>query len=344
MTDLTLTALLSFSVATLGLMFAFSNGFRDSSTIVATIVSTRALSPAVAFITCSLAQLSGALFFGSAVASTIGKGIFGAVLGNSRVDMLLTLTAALSAAFVWGVVSWWRAWPTSNNQALFAGLVGASYATWGLEYLNRAVLFKVVLVLVTSPLLGFLASMLLTRLARFAGEWLTPRVKPFFRFLHVGSCVMLSFGHGSNDGQIIMGVLILAFGWTHVWAAENAVAIPPHVRALVAVALGGGVLLGGKRILKRLGMSFYRIRPHQGVCADLASAGTIMLCTLAGFPASTTQVITGSIVGAGAAKTVSAVRWNVAREIALSWIITLPAVAVLSAVLSRVLHKLAEVL
>lgn len=330
----------SYIIVGLGLLFAFSNGFRDSSTIVATVVSTRALSPGAAFLLCSVAQMAGALFFGSAVAATIGKGIFGPVLQESARDISITLGSALIATLLWGGLSWWQAWPTSSNQALFAGLVGASYALWGPGQFDNRVILRVFLVLVISPSLGFLVSMGITRLARFLGEWMTPQVVPFIRALHVGACTLLSFGHGSNDGQIIMGVLILAFGWTQVWT--NSAPIPPLVRILVALALGGGVLLGGKRILKKLGMSFYRIRPPQGFSADVSSAGTILLCTLFGFPASTTQVITGSIVGAGSARNIRAVRWHVAQEIGLSWLVTLPAVALASAGLSYLIRFLLE--
>ena len=323
----------SLCVVALGLMFAFSNGFRDSSTIVATVVSTRALSPPVAFSLCALAQFLGALLFGSAVATTIGKLLFGGSLARTHIDILLTLSAALVATLLWGVLSWWRAWPTSNNQALFAGLLGSSYASWGAGHLKTPLVLTVLLALILSPLLGFIASALLTRLARFVGEWVTPRALPMTRVFHVFFCLLLSFGHGSNDGQAIMGILVLAMGLAGLWVPEavGAGAIPPFVRLMVATALGCGVLLGGQRILKRLGMSFYRIRPPQGMCADMASAGTIFLCTLTGLPASTTQVITGSIVGAGAARSVRAVRWHIAEEIAFSWILTIPAVALLSA-------------
>jgi len=314
-------------VTGLALLFAFSNGFRDSSSIVATVVSTRALSARKAFFFCAIFEFMGAFLIGSAVLMTIGKGLFSFPVETNSGEILILVGSGLLAAIFWGGVSWWRAWPTSNNQALLGGLLGASLSLWGWESLNAATLIRVLLVLVLSPVIGFTVSTGITFLIRFAGEWMTPKVKPIMQRFHIGACLMVSCAHGSNDGQIVMGLIFLLFGLFQAGPDNlklGSYDLSVVIRFVVALSLASGVLLGGKRILKKMGMKFYRIRPSQGLGAQLASAGTILACTVTGFPASTMQVITGSVVGAGVAKNPKAVRWHVAEEIVFSWMITLP--------------------
>lgn len=306
-------------------IFAFSNGFRDSSTIVATVVSTRALAPSTAFMVCAFFEVIGALFIGSAVVVTIGKNLFAPQFVPPAGETFMVLASALGAAILWGGVSWWRAWPTSNNQAITAALIGASVAAWGVESFNHGTLVLVLVVLVTSPLIGFLVSTVVTWLIRLAGEWMTPRVAPHIKRLQIAASCFLSCAHGSNDGQMAMGVLVLGLGFS-----GGSFEVPFVVRLIVALSIAGGVLMGGQRILKKLGMQFYHIKPTQGLGAQVTSASTILTCALTGFPASTMQVTTGSIVGAGVARNPKAVRWQVVRDIALSWIITIPTVALIS--------------
>jgi len=200
-------------VAALAIIFAFSNGFRDSSSIVATVVSTRALSPEKAFSLCALFEFLGAVFIGSAIIGTIGNGVIsGQAVMASKFDVLMVLCTAIGAAIVWGILSWWWAIPTSNNQALFAGLVGSSAAVWGFDQLNSVTILLVISVLVFSPLIGFLVSTLVTSFIRWAGEWMTPQVKYIVEKLHIFSCLLVSGAHGSNDGQMISGVLVMGFG------------------------------------------------------------------------------------------------------------------------------------
>lgn len=308
----------------LGMIFAFSDGYRDSSTIVATVVSTRALTPNVAFSLCALFEFCGALFIGSAVASTIGRGIFAQELQAAPSDVLLVLTAALIAAIAWGILSWWRAWPTSNSHAIMAGLAGAGWARWGASHIQNKLIMLVVVILIASPIIGFIFSICITGLLRWVGSWFTVRIKPVVEGFHVFSCLSVACAHGSNDGQLAMGVLLPAMGLVPIQG------VPISLRLMVAAALSFGVLLGGRRILKKLGMKFYRIRDAQGLGAQFTSAATILACGVTGFPASTTQVIAGSIVGAGVAKNPRMVRWPVVKEIMMSWLITFPAVAALS--------------
>jgi PiT family inorganic phosphate transporter len=321
-------------IGCVALVFSFSNGFRDSSTVVATVVSTRALSPNWAFALCGVAECAGALLLGSAVAMRVSHDMLSSSTTLSGSVLLTVLGAALAAAVIWGAVGWWRAWPVSNNQALFAGLLGASTVAYWPHPIHFGTFARVFSVLVVSPIIGFVASVFLTRALRFTGGWMTPRAKWLVDRLHVAFCLVVSCAQGANDSQLAMGVLILSAAAVKGLPLEALDAgVPLSIRIAAALSLSLGVLMGGRRILKQLGMRFYRIRPTQGLGAQMSSAAVIMTCAISGFPASTTQVITGSILGAGVAKNVRSIRWTVAEEIVLSWFITIPVVALLAAVL-----------
>lgn len=315
----------------LGLIFVFSNGFRDSSTIIATVVSTRVLSPNFAFFLCAVFEFLGAFFIGSAVSGTIRGSFLGETLNGGAKDIVVVVETGLIAAIGWGAICWWKAWPASNNQALMAGLFGSSVAAWGLGHFHDGSIFVVFLVLVSSPIIGFLVSAVLNSLLRKAGEWMTPKVKPLAEGFHVLACLTVSGAHGSNDSQLVMGVLGALFAALHVFV------LPVSFPLLLAFTISMGVLMGGRRILKKLGMKFFRIRDTDGLGAQMSSAATILACNLSGFPASTTQVVSGSIVGAGFAKNPRAVRWHIVQEIVLSWIVTLPVVGTIAYVLCKVL-------
>lgn len=321
----------------LALAFGFSNGFRDSSTIVATVVSTGSLSPTAAFALCGVFEFLGALFVGHAIAATMMSAISGPAGLPPPAQLSMILTAALAAALAWGTFSWWRAWPTSNGQALVGGLVGAGWIVREGAAPLDPTLGIVFAVLVASPMLGFAISSAVTRALRHAGEWMTPRVRPHARAAHVLGCLAVSTAHGSNDGQMIVALVALAMaGTADVTPGE---AVPLALRLSVAAALTAGVLFGGRRILRKLGMKFYRIRDVQGVGAQISAAGTILACGALGFPASTTQVMSGSIVGAGVAKNPRSVRWLLVREIVLSWVVTLPVTAVLAGLVAKILMR-----
>jgi PiT family inorganic phosphate transporter len=322
----------------LGLVFIFSNGFRDSSTIVATVVSTRVLSPTFAFLLCALFEFFGSFFIGSSVAATVRGTVLGPSFSAGQADLVLVLECSLIAAIGWGILSWWRAWPTSNNQALIAGLVGSSVATWGVGHFRNGIVFIVLGILVSSPLIGFGISTVMNSLLRKAGEWMTPKMKPVAEGFHVLACLIVSSAHGSNDSQLVLGVLGAMLATLHFFslpAAGASLVLPVGFQLIVAMTISCGVLLGGRRILKKLGMKFFRLRDTEGLGAQLSSAATILACNLTGFPASTTQVISGSIVGAGVAKNPRAVRWHIVREIVLSWVVTLPSVAAISFVMCK---------
>ncbi|MCG3205233.1 MAG: hypothetical protein KCHDKBKB_01952 [Elusimicrobia bacterium] len=314
-----------FALVFLGLAFSFSNGFRDSSSIVATIVSTRTLTPNTAFVLSAFFEFGGALFLGSAVASTIGSRVTASSWQPAPHEILLTSVIALCAAGMWGLISYWRAWPTSNGHALLGGLTGAGWAAWGTEHIHNKTVLSIGAVLILSPLIGFFISYLLTHSLKWLGGWFSIRVKPVTDILHVFSCLFVSCAHGSNDGQLVMGVLLPV-----LVGGASFTTVPFSIRFMVASALGFGVLLGGQRILRKLGMKFYRIQNIQGVSAEFSAAGTVLACGLTGFPASTTQVIAGSIMGSAVAENVRRARWTIAQEMVLSWVVTFPAVGMMA--------------
>jgi PiT family inorganic phosphate transporter len=311
------------------LAYGFSNSFRDASTIVASVVSTRALAPLSAFGLCAVFEFLGAWLFGSRIAGTISSLVTeGKALAPH--DVILVLTAAIAASFVWSIVSWVRGWPMSSSQALIGSLTGAGCAAWGPERLFAPKLLAVFVVLVVTPTLGFLLSAALTSGLRQLGFWMTTAARPVVQSLHVLGCLMVSAAHGSNNGQIIVGFLAVAAATM----GSHAAAKPSSMHAfVVAVVIAVGVLLGGRRLLHKLAMKFYRIRDMQGLGAQSAASLAMAACLMTGFPASPTHLISGSIVGAGVAKSVRSVRWTIVAEIVLSWIVTIPVNAAFAAFL-----------
>jgi inorganic phosphate transporter, PiT family len=313
----------------LALLYAFCNGFRDSATVAATVVSTRTLTPPVAFALCAVAEFLGAFLLGAAIASTISKTV---LVGTTFVaaDITRMLCIGLGVAWVWGMLCWWRGWPTSNGHALLAGLIGAALSIWGPSHVRTEKISAVFLVLIASPLLGFCIAAVVTMTLRWIGERLSMRARTWVNGWHVASCLGVAAAHGSNDGQLILGVLLpllTVTGGTTLSA-----------RLLVAVALAAGVLIGGHRILKKMSLKFYRIRDPQGLSAELTSAGTIFACGIFGFPASTTQVVAGSIIGAGVAQNRRQVKWDFAQEMVLAWVVTFPVVCLVAFLIGEMMR------
>jgi PiT family inorganic phosphate transporter len=320
------------SVVALTALFSFTNGFKDASAIVATVVSTRVLSPEVALALVAVFEFLGASLLGTAVARTVG----GRVIHWAALPVgprgLVVVAGALFGALSWNAVSWYRALPTSSGQALLGGLLGAGWAGWGAQSIAWNTASLILLSLILTPALGFCASAALTRLLNFASAGLSPRWNEFYKWLQIPSCVAMSLAYGTNDAQGAMGVITLGLfvGGAHV-PAGGLFQVPQWVVTLCAFSISLGVLVGGSRILKTLGMKLYRISPLQGFSAQASSGGAIFLAALAGFPASTTQAITSSILGAGASLRPKSVRWELAQEVVLAWLVTVPVAALLGA-------------
>jgi PiT family inorganic phosphate transporter len=310
------------------LAFDFLNGLHDAANSIATIVSTRVLPPRWAVGWAAFFNFIAFLFFGLHVAKTIGSGIISPALVSDQL-----IFGALMGAIAWNVITWWAGIPSSSSHALIGGLVGAGVAKAGTGAILWHGLSKTVLAIVGSPALGFALALVLV----LAVSWIFVRATPFavdstFRRLQFVSASLFSLGHGGNDAQKTMGII------TALLFAHGELQGDFHVPFWVVISCNGamalGTLLGGWRIVRTMGSGITRLSPFQGVCAETAGSITLFLATGLGIPVSTTHTITGAIVGVGAARRTSAVRWNVAQRIVIAWVITMPAAGLIGALFS----------
>jgi PiT family inorganic phosphate transporter len=307
------------------LIFDFLNGLHDAANSIATIVSTRVLSAKWAVMWAAFFNFIAFLFFGLHVAKMVGSGIILPEIISDRV-----IFAALMGAICWNLVTWWAGIPSSSSHALIGGLVGAGIAKVGLGAVQWAGLAKTAAGIVVSPALGFALALLLVLLV----SWLFLRATPFFadrvfRKLQFVSASLYSLGHGGNDAQKTMGI-IAALLYAH-GATDAPGHIPLWVVLSCQTAMALGTLFGGWRIVHTMGSKITRLSPMQGFCAETGGAITLFLATHLGVPVSTTHTITGAIIGVGASRRVSAVRWGVAKDIVTAWVVTLPAAALTAA-------------
>ncbi len=308
------------------LLFDFLNGLHDAANSIATIVSTRVLKPQYAVAWAAFFNFIAFLFFGLHVAKTVGSGIVAPALIDDFV-----ILGALAGAIAWNVITWLAGIPSSSSHALIGGIVGAGVAKGGLNAVVWSGLTKTVLAIVLSPLSGFLLAMLLALGVAWSFVKSTPGfADSTFRKLQFVSASLYSLGHGGNDAQKTMGIiaaLLLSHG---VGGAEFNV--PYWVVLSCQIAMALGTLFGGWRIVHTMGSKITRLSPMQGFCAETAGAITLFGATALGVPVSTTHTITGAIVGVGASRRVSAVRWNIAKGIVTAWIITMPMSALIAAI------------
>jgi PiT family inorganic phosphate transporter len=314
--------LLIFIIA-IALIFDFLNGLHDSSNIVATMIASRALSPQRALSITAIAEFSGPFLFGVAVAKTIGSEVIDPAAISS-----LVIIAALSSAIVWNLLTWYFGWPSSTSHALIGGLVGAVAVAEGLDTIHPAGLEKVLLALFISPILGLVLGYVTLKAIYFLTRGATPKVNTLFRRGQLPTSVALGLSHGTNDAQKTMGVIAMAMVTTGYVSEFQ---VPWWVIALSAGAIAVGTFTGGWRLIRTLGGKFYKIRPVHAFGSQLTSAGIILGAALLGGPVSTTQVVSSTIMGAGSADRVSKVRWSVARDIAVAWVLTIPVSALLAA-------------
>jgi PiT family inorganic phosphate transporter len=312
-------------ITAIGLVFDFLNGFHDAANSIATIVSTRVLSPRWAVGWAAFFNFVAFLIFGTHVASTIGKGIV-----HEEAVTYLVILSALVGACVWDLITWWLGLPTSSSHALIGGFAGAALIHYGAESLIWSGLSKVLIFIVVAPFLGMAIAMAISILVhwmvRFKSPW---RVDTYFRRLQLISAGLYSLGHGGNDAQKTMGIIAILLykaGYLgDVFYVPFVVVIACHA----AIALG--TLFGGWRIVKTMGMRMTRLKPIGGFCAETAGAMTLFMATFLGIPVSTTHTITGAIVGVGATNRLSAVRWGIAGRIVWAWILTIPGSGLISA-------------
>jgi PiT family inorganic phosphate transporter len=307
----------------LALSFDFLNGIHDSSNIVATMITSRAFTPRVALGVTATAEFIAPFVFGVAVAKTIGQEIVAAEAIN--VDVIL---AALIAAIVWNLLTWFLGLPSSSSHALIGGIIGAVGIAAGLGAIELKGLGKVLVALLTSTIIGLIGGFLFTRFVFFLCQGVSPRINWFFKRFQIVTALALAFSHGTNDAQKTMGIITLGLVTT---GYLRAFIVPTWVIALSAGAISTGIALGGWRLIRTLGGKFYRIQPVHGFSAQMTSALVILGASLVGGPVSTTQVVSGAILGVGAAERVNKVRWGVASEILVAWLITIPATALVAA-------------
>jgi PiT family inorganic phosphate transporter len=317
--------LIVFLVA-VALLFDFMNGFHDAANSIATIVSTRVLRPQYAVIWASFFNFIAFLFFGLHVANTIGTG----VIDSGIVDHYV-IFGALIGAILWNVITWYYGIPSSSSHALIGGLGGAAVAKGGFHALLGSGFFKIGAAIVLSPLLGFVLAMLLMALIAHLLFRARPyQVDGWFRRLQFVSASLYSLGHGGNDAQKTMGIIAMLLFATGVSGPEFRVPLWVVLACQAAMALG--TLFGGWRIVKTMGMKITKLRPVGGFCAETGGAITLFLATELGVPVSTTHTITGAIIGVGAVNKLSAVRWGVAENIVVAWVLTIPCTAFISAI------------
>ncbi|MDI1343336.1 MAG: inorganic phosphate transporter [Pseudolabrys sp.] len=323
--DIALSFPVLFGLIAVALIFDFLNGLHDAANSIATIVSTRVLSPQYAVAWAAFFNFIAFLFFGLHVANTLGTGI----IALSVVDPHVVF-GALMGAILWNLITWGLGIPSSSSHALVGGLVGAGMAKAGTSAIVWHGLLPTTAAIVASPLIGFLLAILLV----LALSWILMRWTPFavdrkFQQLQFISASLYSLGHGGNDAQKTMGIIaVLLYSQGHLGTQFH---VPFWVVIACQIAMALGTLIGGWRIVKTMGSKITRLTPMQGFCAETGGAITLFLATWLGIPVSTTHTITGAIVGVGAAKRMSAVRWGVANNIVIAWIITIPASAALAA-------------
>jgi len=321
-------------VIALVLIFDFINGFHDSANSVATVVSTRVLSPFTAVFFAAFFNFIAFLVFSLKVATTIGKGVV-----DPDVINLTVLASALVAAIIWNLLTWWWGLPSSSSHTLVGGLVGAAVASSGFGAVIGAGVLKIVLFIVIAPVIGMLISFLISILVLNIFKRFSPRkVDKYFRTLQILSASAFSLGHGGNDAQKSMGIIWVALIITSQVAKDAPIDLWIVLSCHGAIALG--TLFGGWRIVKTMGQKITKLKPFEGFCAESAGALTLFGATELGIPVSTTHTITGAIMGAGAIKGLSAVRWGVTRNIFWAWILTIPISAIISAIVYLILNSI----
>ncbi len=305
------------------LVFDFLNGVHDSSNVVATMISSRAIRPRIALALTAVANFVGPFIFGVAVATTIGHDIVSGDQININV-----LIAACFAAIFWNVLTWVLGIPSSSSHAIIGGLIGAVAISAGFKVIMINGVIKVLIALFISPIIGLVVGMLIANFTYLFSWNATPKVNGVFKRLQIITSIGLALSHGTNDAQKTMGIITLGLVITGM---QSTFEVPFWVILICASAIGAGTALGGWQLIKTLGSKFYRIRPIHGFAAQAASAIVILTASLLGGPVSTTQVVSSSIMGVGAAERMSKVRWGVAGEIALAWVVTIPATMLVGA-------------
>jgi PiT family inorganic phosphate transporter len=318
-------------ILALALIFDFFNGFHDSSNIVATVISSRALPPRTALALAAAAHLAGPFLFGVAVATTIGEGLLQASTLKPNV-----VIAALFASVLWNITTWYLGIPSSSSHALVGGLLGGAILAYGIEVVQLSGLIKIVVALLLSPPLGLLMGFLVMRGTLWAARNATPKVNILFRRLQIFTLLGLGLSHGTNDAQKTMGVITLGLVLT---GRIDRFHVPLWVIAVSAGAIALGTSFGGWRLIRTLGGRIIRVRPVHSFTSQIAGAAVILGAALFGGPVSTTQVMSSTIMGVGAGERVSQVRWSIMGDLITAWLLTIPATGLIAAAIYLLLER-----
>lgn len=324
-------------VVFLGLAFDYINGFHDTANAIATSVSTRALSPKRAVILAAILNLLGALY-STGVAQTIAKDIVSPKYATQEV-----VIAALLSAIVWNLITWYVGIPSSSSHAIIGGMAGAAVAKVGFSVLHWEGLGKILAALIFSPIVGMILGFIIMKsLAFIFGRFSPSRVNHGFKKMQIISAGLLAFNHGSNDAQKSMGIITMALISAGLQA--NTILTPPlWVKFACAIAMAAGTAAGGWKIIRTMGGKIFKLEPINGFAADLSSSIVIWSATVfpgLHLPVSTTHVVSGSIMGVGSAKRVSAVRWGVAQQMLVAWVVTIPTTSLIAALFYTVLSRI----
>ncbi|MDO5729779.1 MAG: inorganic phosphate transporter [Actinomycetaceae bacterium] len=344
-----ITLVLVVVVILIALGFDFTNGFHDAANAIATSVSTRALTPRVALLMAAIMNVIGALL-GTAVAKTIGEGIINISQFTESTDQIMQLhglgiiLAALIGAITWNLITWWFGLPSSSSHALIGGLVGAGLAS-ATSVQWKGILDHVIIPMFASPLVGFLLAYVLMKLTLALVRTLPyHRTMRKFRIAQTVSAAAMALGHGLQDAQKTMGIIVMAllaggYGETHQIYVDGEMTIPTWVKLAAALAISAGTYAGGWRIMRTLGRKVIELDPARGFVAESVAAGVLYFTAfIVHAPISTTHTITSAIMGVGATKRLSAVRWGVAGNIVVAWFLTLPAAGAVAAIIYLLLH------
>ena len=324
-TAVTLWVIIFLVVLALG--FDFMNGFHDAANAIATIVSTGVLKPGQAVVWAAFFNFLALFLFGLSVAATIGKGMVDPAVVDTHV-----IFGALVGAITWNIVTWYYGIPSSSSHALIGGMIGATVAKSGTGALVSAGITKTLLFILVAPLMGFALGALLLLLVSWLFRRSTPyRIDKWFRRGQLVSCALYCLGHGSNDAQKTMGIIWLLLIISGM-ATTDVKTLPYWVVISCYAAISLGTLFGGWRIVKTMGQKITKLKPVGGFCAETGGAITLFISSTFGIPVSTTHTITGAIVGVGAARKLSAVRWGIAGNIVWAWVLTIPASAFVAAI------------
>lgn len=318
-------------VIVLAILFDLSNGWNDSANAIATVVSTKVLSPLAAVALAAVMNIVGA-FLTTAVAKTIGTGIV-----DPKVITDTVVMAALLSAFLWNAIMTFAGLPVSASHALVGGIIGASWSFGGMAILNIDGILKIFVALITSPILGIIVGYLFMKLIlRIFGGFPPSTLNKHFGKLQIASSAMMAFGHGSNDAQKVMGIITMALLSKGLISTLE---VPTWVIFTAATAMGLGTFMGGWKVIKTIGVQMLKLEPIHGFAAEASATGIILGASHFGLPVSTTHVISTAILGVGATKRLSAVRWGIAGKIVMAWVFTLPVCITMAWGIQRLLAR-----